>query len=260
MRLGLLSDVHGNLHALRPVLDRLEGEGVDRIVCLGDVVGYGGDPEACVALVRERASVCILGNHDCAAVEPSVRRTFHTAARVAVEAHAGWLDPADLDFLASLPAEERVAAEDGQAVFLRHGMPGELYLFTYLISADQAVAAFGSFRERFAAVGHTHVPALFEEERGARGSARLRRPGPDGRLDADAEWEVTLAPGTRFILNPGSVGQPRDGDPRAACAILDLSAGSLKILRMRYDVPGAQARILSRGLPELLAARLAVGR
>jgi predicted phosphodiesterase len=260
MQVGLLSDIHANLQALRTVLARMEEEGVDRLLCLGDVVGYGGDPEACVELVRQRVSVCILGNHDAAAVHPWARATFNAAARVAVEAHAQWLDARAASYLAGLPPEERVGGGAAEGLYLVHGTPGETSPFTYLTSVYQAGPAFECFGDRFAAVGHTHVPALYErQESGARARERsLRANGGSPTRDVLQQIEVT--PGARAILNPGSVGQPRDGDPRAACMVLDLETGAVRVIRLTYDVEGAQAAIRRRGLPEWLAARLAAGR
>jgi predicted phosphodiesterase len=288
MRLGLLSDVHANLQALRTVLDRLERERVDRLVCLGDVVGYGGDPEACVALIRERVNLCIRGNHEAAALESGVRRTFTSAALVAINAHAKWLHPNDTAYLAKLPQAARITAggPQGSGLFVIHGTPGEVIRFTYLLTPAQAAQAFQYFPERFGAVGHTHVPAMFERDDGGGRTVRERDLRPDGwqppprrrgfriwREESRAQavrvdtrvWQqegirdVTVAPGWRAILNPGSVGQPRDGDPRAACMVLDLPTGRAYQLRLPYDIEAAQARIRERGLPEQLAARLAVG-
>lgn len=259
MRIGLLSDVHGNLQALETVLDRVEAEGPELLACLGDVVGYGGDPEACLDLVRERVGACVMGNHDAAVVDPRVRRSFNSVARIAIDAHADWLDPADVAWLAELPAALNVTA--GADLLLTHGTPGEEAAFTYLTEPAQAARAFRSFRERYAAVGHTHVPALWEQEAGGRGRARGRpfRAEP-GDPDAEEVLEVAFEPGTRAIVNPGSVGQPRDGDPRAAFVVLDLAAGAARLHRVPYDVAGAQGAIRRRRLPEVLAARLALGR
>ena len=256
MRVGLLSDVHANLQALRTVLRRLEQERVDRLVCLGDIVGYGGDPEACVEIVRERASTCVIGNHDAAAVHPAVRRTFNAAAREAIEAHAAWLDASAVAFLAALPGDARLEDPSGQDLYLIHGTPGESYRFTYLTELVEAREAFEAFSERFGAVGHTHVPAVYERDRGSGGRARER--GLPAAADGGAE--LAFARETRVLLNPGSVGQPRDGDPRAACMVLNLEAGEVRYLRLDYDVAAAQAAIRRRGLPEWLARRLSVGR
>ena len=185
MRVGLVSDVHGNLQALRTVLERLDAERLDLIACLGDIVGYGGDPEACLELVRERASICVLGNHDAAAIHPEVRRTFNAAARVAIEAHAGWLSPSATAYLASLPAAERIGNAGGDHAFLTHGTPGESRLFTYLISPAQAGPAFRTFPDRFGAVGHTHVPALFEQDGTAGWGARARIPATADRASGE---------------------------------------------------------------------------
>jgi predicted phosphodiesterase len=267
MRVGLISDVHGNLQALRTVLERLEGERLDRLVCLGDIVGYGGDPEACLQVVREHTDTVVMGNHDAAAVHPWARSTFHSYARAAIEAHAAWLDADALAYLAGLPGAVHAGNGGEHGLFLTHGTPGETYPFTYLTSATEAGPALTSFRERFGAVGHTHVPAVFEAEaRSSRASERDLRAGPATEgwrpeaPDRDAMLDFTIEPGTRVILNPGSVGQPRDGDPRASCMVLDLRSGSVRWLRLAYDLPAAQAAIRRRGLPEVLAARLAVGR
>lgn len=257
MRVALVADVHGNLQALSVVLERLEVEGVDRLVCLGDVVGYGGDPEACLALLRERADLCVRGNHDAAAVDPRIRRGFNVVARAAIEEHAAWLEADALAFLAGLPQVDGLAEDGG--LFLTHGTPGERRRFTYLVTALQAGDALDAFDERFGAVGHTHVPAVFEADAGPAG-ARERNVVTDGPAARDGERILEVGPGRRAILNPGSVGQPRDGDPRAACMVLDTAAGRAALLRLAYDVAGAQAAIRRRGLPEVLAARLAFGR
>ncbi|MFN2433253.1 MAG: metallophosphoesterase [Gemmatimonadota bacterium] len=266
MRVGLFSDVHGNLQGLRAVLHRLAREGVDRTVCLGDVVGYGGDPEACVELVAQRADACVMGNHDLAILEPALRRGFNPAARAAVDAHAEWLRPEHHAWLRTLPLVEAEgsAAEPSEALFLTHATPGEAAPFTYLLTSRQAGAALGAFRERFAAVGHTHVPVLFEEVAGDAGScAEMRerswRAAPPDPADPAAK-ELGVAEDARAIVNPGSAGQPRDGDPRAACMVLDLASGRVRALRVEYDVPAAQTAIRRRGLPPVLATRLAVGR
>jgi diadenosine tetraphosphatase ApaH/serine/threonine PP2A family protein phosphatase len=188
-----------------------------------------------------------------------VRRWFNSVARIAVEAHAEWLDPADVAYLAELPQALNVTA--GSDLLLTHGTPGEETSFTYLTDSAQAARSFRAFRERFAAVGHTHVPALWEEEPRGRGRVRARafRAEP-ADPDVEGVLDVTFEPGTRAIVNPGSVGQPRDGDPRAAFLVLDLAARAAKLHRIPYDVAGAQAAIRRRRLPEVLAARLAAGR
>jgi predicted phosphodiesterase len=284
MRVGLLSDIHANLQALRTVLERLQQEGVDRLVCLGDVIGYGGDPEACVALVRERSDLCIRGNHEAAAVEPGVRRTFTSAARVAIDAHAQWLHPLDMAYLEALPQAARLEGPEEAGLFAIHGTPGEVMRFTYLQSPAQAAHAFHFFTERFAAVGHTHVPALFERDESGRivrgrevypereqpprrRGFRLWREGsrPAAVRTQDPTWEregsrdVTILPGHRAILNPGSVGQPRDGDPRAAWLELETDDGAAVYHRVPYDIDAAAGPIVDAGLPKHLAERLYIG-
>ena len=202
--------------------------------------------------------------HDAAAAHPWARATFQSYARAAIEAHAAWLGAEALTFLAGLPGAVHAGNGGGRGVFLTHGTPGETYPFTYLTTAAEAGPALASFRERFAAVGHTHVPAIFEAPLGA-SRPRLRdlRAAEDAAsvsLDDDLAVDLPIGAETRAILNPGSVGQPRDGDPRASCMILDVDTGTVRWLRVPYDVAAAQTVIRRRGLPEILAARLAVGR
>jgi predicted phosphodiesterase len=255
MRLGLLSDVHANLQALEAVLRRLDETAVDRCVCLGDVVGYGGDPQACLELVVQRADICLMGNHDLAVLEPAVRLGFNPLARAAIEAHARWLDADGLHALQTFAMAETLEADGG--VFLIHGTPGETEPFTYLVGPAAAGRALGAIDERFAAVGHTHVPALYAL---APGEARAVELTWRATAGGGPPGERTLPDGARAVLNPGSVGQPRDGDPRASFAVLDTRRGAVRQHRVDYDLAGAQAAIRRRGLPEALAARLAVGR
>jgi len=238
MRVAVLSDIHGNFHALEAVLGTA---GVDEIWCLGDVVGYGARPNECCALVRERAAVCLAGNHDLVVVGTLGLEEFsHDAADA-----AGWsrehLTEENRAWLAGLPS-----MVEREGALLAHASPRDP-VWEYVLSNDVALASLQATEHPLVLVGHSHV-AL---------DLRLA----DGALTggvAAAGTEVDLDSG-RWLLNPGSVGQPRDGDPRAAWLLVDFGARRATFERVEYDIAATQAEIREAGLPELLAVRLASG-
>jgi len=241
MRVAVVSDVHGNLRALEAVLASADAAGVDEVWCLGDVVGYGARPNECCELVRARAAICLAGNHDLVVVGTLGLEEFsHDAADA-----AGWsrerLTEENRAYLAGLPS---IAQRDG--VLLVHGSPRDP-VWEYVLSGEAALAALAATDAPLVLVGHSHV-AL---------DLRLADARLEGGLAAAGE-EVGLDTG-RLLLNPGSVGQPRDGDPRAAWLLLDLDARRAAFERTEYDVAATQAEIREAGLPELLAARLETG-
>ncbi|HJU86239.1 MAG TPA: metallophosphoesterase family protein [Gemmatimonadota bacterium] len=244
-RFGLVADVHANLHALNAVLAALAAEGVEEIWCLGDVVGYGGDPEACVAIVRERCAGTVRGNHDAAAVEAGLRAGFNPHAREAIERQAEILSPDALEWLRGLPSV--LELED---VVLLHASFVDPDDFPYVLGGDDAARELGVLPGRWGFYGHTHVPALWW--RNDAGTVV-------DLLPSDAADAAELDHPGRFLVNPGAVGQPRDGDPRAACAIFDRASGRLRLLRVDYDVAGAQSSILRAGMPRIEADRLERG-
>lgn len=240
MRVAVLSDIHSNAHALDAVLAALGT--VDQVWVLGDIVGYGGQPDDVVARLAAMGAVAVQGNHDAAVLGRISTDTFNDLAGRAVAWTAGAITPTTRDWLASLP--ERRVEDD---VTLVHGSPRDP-LWEYLASAPTARAALAAFATRTCLVGHTHLPAAFRDEGGHVVSLRVA----DGtRLRLDER---------RCILNPGSVGQPRDGDPRACAMLLDSVSGELEWHRVPYPIAEAQAAIRGRGLPGLLADRLALGR
>lgn len=246
MKVALLSDIHANLVALEAVLAALPP--VDSIWVTGDTVGYGPDPSDVLALLRERGAVMVAGNHDLAAATGAGLGMFNAYAADAVEMHRSWLSAAERDALAALPLVREV---DGFT--LCHGSLRDP-VWEYVVSAVQARATLDIARTPRCCNGHTHVPALF-------------------RKTATGATEAAIVNGSAIplegscLVNPGSVGQPRDGDPDAAYAILDTSpaagagevAPTVTFLRARYDVAETQRRIRARGLPGLLADRLAIG-
>ncbi len=241
MRIAVISDVHGNLPALEQVLAAVEQERPDAVWCLGDTVGYGPWPVECCRLVRERAAVCLVGNHDLGALGELDLGDFAPDAAAAARWTADVLDSSSRQWLRSLrPSADLTAAS------LYHGSPRDP-VWEYVLSADAALAALTAAARPLVLVGHSHVPlALRLDERGLVGGH-----SPDGTTS-------DLLAG-RWLLNPGSVGQPRDGDPRAAWLLLDLAAGRAYHRRVAYDVAAAQDAIRRAGLPETLAARLAAG-
>ncbi len=241
MRYAVLSDVHSNLEALSAVLEEVKGLGYDRLVCLGDFVGYNADPSACLELLIERVDHAVIGNHDAAAVDPGIADYFNLAAQEAVQWTSRQLSPSEKGYLSSLPFVERPQSD----LLLVHGSPSDPELWSYVTSLLEAHFEFGRFDERICLFGHSHLAMGFVREEG--GSVRMFKE------------DVVFEEGKRYLINPGSVGQPRDGDPRAAFGMLDLERGRFEFHRVEYDIATAQEKVLRAGLPSGLAARLASG-
>jgi diadenosine tetraphosphatase ApaH/serine/threonine PP2A family protein phosphatase len=241
MRVGLLSDIHANLPALAAVLAELDQTGrPDALWVTGDTVGYGPDPAEVVALLRERGALLVQGNHDRAVATGEGLEWFHDRAAAAARMHARWLSSDERDYLGGLPLTQTI-----ERFTLCHGSLRDP-LWEYVTTATAATASLAEASTPFACNGHTHVPALFVEADG------IVRPAPTGLATAHPL-------GPRSMLNPGSVGQPRDGDPRAAYAVVDTAAGTATFYRASYPIDEAQRRIRARGLPEMFAERLALG-
>jgi predicted phosphodiesterase len=241
MRVAVISDIHGNYHALEAVLTEVLTEAPDEIWCLGDTVGYGPDPNRCCAAVAEYAKLCLAGNHDLAVIGSLSVDDFNGDAAAAVRWTQGVLDPSARGFLEGLaPA----ATRNGAALF--HGSPRDP-VWDYVLSEEGARLSFETVSAPLIMVGHSHV-ALALSTDGENISGGLAHAGD----------EVGLAK-ARWLLNPGSVGQPRGGDPRAAWLMLDLDAGWGWFRRTEYPIEKTQADIRSAGLPATLAARLTLG-
>jgi predicted phosphodiesterase len=242
MRVAIISDIHANRHAFEAVLTDIAEHSVEEIWCLGDVVGYGAEPDACVELARERTALCLAGNHDLAVTGEVAIEDFSRAATEAVAWTRDTIKPANLDFLAGLAPS---GARQDTGVY--HASPREP-VWEYVLSALLADLCLDAQEHRICLVGHSHVALSFERAAGAATVGELRPAASEVDL-ADSEW----------LLNPGSVGQPRDGDPRAAWMLLDLDAQSAHFNRCEYDVAGAAAAILAADLPASLAERLEFG-
>lgn len=242
MRAAVIADTHSNLEAFQAVLRDLEERGgADEIWCLGDIVGYGPDPRACLQLVRQLQCRCVAGNHDWAAIGKLDTSAFNPEAAAAAHWTAEALKKQDVDYLASLP----LTLQMGDFT-LAHGSPREP-IWEYVLSTQAARANFGRFESRFCLIGHSHTPLLFELD-----------PGNSCRLHPLPE-HLSLETESRLIINCGSVGQPRDGDPRASYAIIDTGQEALWHRRVKYDFKVTQEKILDADLPVRLASRLSVG-
>ena len=247
MRYLIISDIHANLEAFESVLAASSDSSYDRVLLLGDLVGYGADPNAIVDRVRAMPDVTVIrGNHDKVAAGIESTDGFNHLARVAITWTADVLTPANRTYLTELPAGP--SAVD-QHVEICHGTPfdEDVYIFDDL----DALRALRTASRPLCLFGHTHVPAAF-----CLAGGELQLVGPP----RGERFQIRLDQDTGYLVNCGSVGQPRDGDPRAAFGVLDTEAQALTIRRIPYDVAGAQAKIIAAGLPDVLAQRLGMGR
>src|SRR6476469_971689 len=242
MRVAVVSDIHGNRHAFEAVLADVAATGADELWCLGDLVGYGADPDASVELPREHAAVCLAGNHDLAVTGALPLDEFSRGAEIAARWTQEVIQPDNLAFLQSLEPSGHV-----EGIGLFHASPRDP-VWEYVLSALLAEMCLDSADERIALIGHSHVALSFVRREGEIATGE-RRVGGEQADVGSGEW----------LLNPGSVGQPRDGDPRAAWLLLDTGAGDGSFRRTVYDVERTQAEIHKAGLPPTLAARLASG-
>ncbi len=249
MRYLVVSDIHANLQALLAVL--AHAPPVDEVWCLGDLVGYGPNPNECIECVRELPRLfCLAGNHDWAALGQLDVSTFNAEARLAISWTQSVLSAESREYLEGLPVR---AERDG--LTLAHASPREP-IWEYLLDTTSACANFAYFSTPLCLVGHTHLPLAFEWD-----AARSRCEFPPELFEPGAAGEIALPfEGRRLILNPGSVGQPRDGDPRAAFAVLDTERMTWEVRRVPYPVEIAQERMRAQGLPRRLVERLAHGR
>jgi diadenosine tetraphosphatase ApaH/serine/threonine PP2A family protein phosphatase len=243
---AVITDIHSNLPALEAVLADIDAREVDEIWCLGDVVGYGAEPDGCADLVRERCELCLVGNHDLAVLGALDIDAFSEAAAEAVEWTRDNVAESTLDFLREL---EPMGLREGIALF--HASPRDP-VWEYVLSLEQAHACMEVQPERVTLIGHSHVSLFFSRsDGGALADTLGGQAGEGSRLELgnDGFW----------LINPGSVGQPRDGDPRAAWLELDLEAQATVFHRLPYDIDRAATAIVEAGLPQRLGDRLYVG-
>jgi len=242
MRVAIVSDIHGNLQAFEAVLDAVAESDCEEMWCLGDLVGYGADPDACVALAREHAAICLAGNHDLGVRGSLPLEQFSRGAALAATWTQENISAQTREFLDSL-APSNVE----EVVALYHASPRDP-VWEYVLSPLQAELCLDVQAKRIALIGHSHVALSFSRLAGAAATGETR--GPDEELDLrDGGW----------LINPGSVGQPRDGDPRAAWLELDTDGWGAVYRRTDYDIAGAAAAIRAARLPDSLAERLHYG-
>jgi diadenosine tetraphosphatase ApaH/serine/threonine PP2A family protein phosphatase len=244
MRVAILTDIHSNLPALEAVLGAIDKAGIERRWCLGDVVGYGAQPDECANVVSEHCELSLVGNHDLAVTGEISIDVFSASAAAAVEWTRATAEPATLEFLKSLRPENA-----DQEVGLYHASPRDP-VWEYVLAVDQARECIAAQSARVSLIGHSHVALWFSDGPGP--------PGGDGGGQAEGGKEIEVS-SDRWLLNPGSVGQPRDGDPRAAWMELDTDEWMATYHRVEYDIDRAAEAIREAGLPELLADRLYVG-
>jgi predicted phosphodiesterase len=255
MVLALISDIHANLPALEAVLADIEGTAIEETWCLGDVVGYGAQPDECAALVAESCKLCLVGNHDLAVLGELDVASFSPAAAAAVRWTQDAAKPSTLDFLRALEP-----ADESREVALYHASPRDP-VWEYVLWPDQAAECIGVQASRVSLIGHSHVALFFvmpqdgsEENPGS--SAELLDAARGAQAGAGTVLDVQEG---RWLINPGSVGQPRDGDSRAAWLELDTGSWQVTYHRVEYEIDRAAEAITAAELPAHLAKRLYAG-
>ncbi|GJM43513.1 MAG: metallophosphoesterase [Gemmatimonadota bacterium] len=238
--IAVISDIHGNLEALEAVLEDIRQEAADQIICLGDVVGYGADPNQCLEVIRNEAVATVLGNHDLAACDLKQADNFNEVARSAIRWTAEALTAANRTALAAHPYQ----FIEGDVHYV-HASPDDPPAWHYILTEQEAWNAFEACEEPICFVGHSHVP--------------LRVFLRGGRLEVIEEEVVDIRLDDRALINVGSVGQPRDGDWRASYNLFDPVTRRVVARRVEYDIDKASRKIRDAGLPEVLATRLTVG-
>jgi predicted phosphodiesterase len=242
MRVAIVSDIHANRHAFEAVLDAVDATGAEELWCLGDLVGYGAEPDACIELTRRHVAVCLAGNHDLATCGKLSLDQFVRGAELSIDWTQHVIGPDSLAFLSALEPQRL-----DEVVGLYHASPRDP-VWEYVLSPLQAELCFDLLEQRVACIGHSHMALSY-----------CRRDGTPASGDTcPGGTELDLADGT-WLLNPGSVGQPRDGDPRAAWMLLDTQAWTASFHRTEYDIAGAAAAIRAARLPDSLAERLGHG-
>jgi predicted phosphodiesterase len=239
MRFAVISDVHANLEALDRVLEETGREGIETILFLGDIVGYGPDPNKCLELIKERAEINIAGNHDRAAVDLADSRFFNPYAKAAIKWTHEVLIDENRRYISSLPLIQEVHND----ILLVHATPREPEKWHYLMTTVDALLNFEFFRNKICFIGHSHVPVIIELTAA-------------GKIVYHSE-QVDIREGSRYLVNAGSVGQPRDRNPDAAYAVLH--DNTIEIKRVSYDIVSTKKKMRDTGLPRFLIERLSRG-
>jgi len=240
MRYGIIGDIHGNLEALETAVEACREEGVRAFFCIGDIVGYGANPKECIETVLKLKTVCVAGNHDWAVSGKVDTVAFNESARQAVQWTQNELSEKEKDFLKDLDL-----VFENEDFTLVHGTLNRPQSFVYLLDSSDAPDSFYLMSRSVCFVGHTHIPQILIQH--------------EDKIQIAQSSRVELEEGSKYIINVGSIGQPRDGNPMAAYCIYDPDLQRIEIKRIAYDVKKAQEKIIQAGLPEVLAHRLAIG-
>lgn len=232
MTYAVISDIHSNLEALQQAMSIIDERKVGEIICLGDVVGYGSNPNECVDIIRARCSAVVLGNHDAAALDPSLAHDFNPIAKRAVTWTAEHLTVQSREFLSSLPLIER-----RENLLFVHSSPDKPGDWDYILDGDDAFSALRHVEEKICFIGHTHIPGIFSQ----RGRAK------------------SITTDEKYLVNVGSIGQPRDGNPMLSFGVFDPTSWEYELIRSEYDILQAAEKIYRAKLPEELGNRLMYG-
>jgi predicted phosphodiesterase len=241
-RIAVFSDIHGNLHALQAVLKVIDESDISKIFCGGDVVGYGANPNECCDELRKREIPTVAGNHDHAALTLADISYFNRIAKEAVLWTQDQLTEENTEWLHSIPM---TLSSDDNTFTIVHASPYSPDEWNYVLTMGDARRAFEHFEERICFIGHSHQPFIIENF--------------NGNLSCPTQSVYEMRPDGRYLINVGSVGQPRDRDPHASFCIVDMNENTIKLARAEYDIEAAQKAILDAGLPSELAERLAYG-
>lgn len=241
MRWTILSDVHANLEAFEAVLEDLEKEEPIKKVFLGDIVGYGANPNECLDLLRNKADLCVQGNHDAGAIGLTDLNDFNKDAKTAILWTSKMIQPEHKAFLESLPI---IGAKEDFTFC--HATPYKPETWYYIINFRDAIKSFHSFKTPFCFVGHSHAPSIIERNE-------------EGKVTQIMSMDFTLNSSSQYIINVGSIGQPRDRNPQAAYGIYDSETKAFKLKRVPYLIDRASEKIQNAGLPKSLAVRLYFG-
>jgi len=246
VRAAVISDIHGNLEALSSVIADIRNKNIDKVICLGDVVGYGPNPNECIEIVRKECDYCIIGNHEAAVFDALISQEFNDLAKSAIEWTRDNLNSKSIEFINSLA----MIKEEGDFTSV-HSTPYEPHLWYYISSMEDAIFNFNFFKTKFCLIGHTHVPGVIVME-GNRQEISVLQP-------ISFNYEKDFREDAKFIVNVGSVGQPRDKNSRACYAIIDTSRKNISLQRVPYDIAQYQRKMRIAQMPDFLIQRVAEG-
>ncbi len=242
MRYAIISDIHSNLEALKTVLLEIEKEQVDKIFCLGDIVGYGPYPNECIELVKKNCEIILAGNHDYACIDRDELMYFNRFAKEAIEWTLSVLTKENIKFISELPFQSV-----RNNFCMVHSNPYRPESWEYILDLDEAIFNFSKFNEQICFIGHSHRPIVFLES-------------DEQKYSTLEDSKVFINSNFRYIINVGSVGQPRDNNPAAAFSLFDTSEQSSELIRVGYDVEKTCTKMKKLGLPQFLADRLLTGK